>query len=47
MGKLDREYILYTIEKNLANKRFIKGLLPVRAMGRRQQRRERRAGRTQ
>jgi hypothetical protein len=40
-GKVDKEYILHEINKNLASKRFAKGMLPVRPMGRRQRRRER------
>jgi hypothetical protein len=44
VGKFDRDYMLNAIKKTLASKRFIKGMLPVRLGSRRQQRRERKAG---
>ncbi len=45
MGMFDREYLLYTIQKNLSNPRFKNGLLPTREMGRNQQRRNKRKSR--
>jgi hypothetical protein len=39
MGKFDKDYMLYTIRKNLANPRFIGGLLPLRQMGTSERRR--------
>lgn len=38
-GKFDKEYLIYTVQTNLANPRFRKGLLPVRKMGSKERRR--------